>query len=364
MPATRSTLVLLSLSLALAACNGRSIDPAGDDEVGDEGEGSDWASLCAGPDAPTQPVELVSGAMTPGPFARVHDRVYWADQWNPFDDEPVHVQWAHLDAPMDWHTVTDSPRAVRALAGNTESAFWLEGDFNTPNGELWRVDADGELTLLDEALTEPQALEHRAGLQGGWLYYTSRSDSTPEAVYQVRRAQANGDGVDLLAEAPELIVAMDLSPTQLWWADFAGGVWRMPLDGGEPELAFDTETFPDDLEVVDPHVFVRAITGLYRLSPGAEPYYLGGLGAIGTMAGTDTHIYVNRHNVFEDAHLGWIHRYPVLDGEYDIFDDEFVTDKFAPAPQRMADDADALYWSTADEDTGQGGVWMLCKDHD
>lgn len=360
MPTTRSTLALLPLCLAVSACNGRSIDPGGDDEVGDSDGGSDWSHPCASPDAPTGPVELVSGAMTPGPFVRVRDRVYWADNWDVWTSDYVHVRWAPVDDPEDWHTVTESPRGVYAMAGNEDAAFWLEGDHGTPSGGLWRIDSDDEPTLLDEGLTRPVGLRHRPGPAGGWLYYGSRAGSTPDAPYQLLRARADGSETTLLAETPGDVQVIDLSPTHLWWGDFSGEIWRLPFDGDTPELVFESEAAPSDMAIVEPHAFVVSITSLYRLTPGAEPEYVESLGDNRGLAATDSHIYFSAQNVFEDNHLGWIHRFPI-GGE--PFSGEFVTDKFSPSPTEMTDDAHALYWAAADEDTGQGGIWMLCKDN-
>jgi hypothetical protein len=47
-----------------------------------------------------------------------------------------------------------------------------------------------------------------------------------------------------------------------------------------------------------------------------------------------------------------------LDGP---FDDEFIVPKFAPRPMAVRVDEHAIYWSTADEESGQGAIWMLCK---
>ncbi|EDM75040.1 hypothetical protein PPSIR1_22461 [Plesiocystis pacifica SIR-1] len=299
--------------------------------------------------------------MTPGPFVRVHDRVYWADQWYPWSPEFVHVRWAPIDAPDDWHTLTETPQAVRAMAGDGEAAFWIEGDDGTPTGGLWRVDAEGEPALLEGDLTAPTGLRHRPGPEGGWLYYSSRASDMPDSTTLLHRARPDGSAAQVIAERSGFIVAIDLGPTDLWWTESSGDIWRMPLDGGPPELAFTDTTFPTDIEVVGSKTFIVSFGSLYRLTPGAEPEYIEGLGDNGGIEATDTHVYFSAQNVFEDTHLGWIHRIPI---DAEPFGGEFVTSKFAPAPTEMIDDADALYWATADEDTGQGGIWMLCKDHE
>jgi hypothetical protein len=56
-----------------------------------------------------------------------------------------------------------------------------------------------------------------------------------------------------------------------------------------------------------------------------------------------------------------IHRYPLMSGEYGSLAGEFVIDEAHPKPSAVPTDGRAIYWATADEEAGEGAIWMVCE---
>jgi hypothetical protein len=120
-------------------------------------------------------------------------------------------------------------------------------------------------------------------------------------------------------------------------------------------------SFPHQIEVHDGMAWTNALAGLYRIEVGEEPYFVTGHHGPYEIATDASHGYLTGWNFYEDPHLGWVARFPLLDGEIDGFDQEWITEKVSPKPTAVRVDEHAIYWSTADEASGQGAIWMLCK---
>ncbi|MFV8752386.1 hypothetical protein ACNOYE_17715 [Nannocystaceae bacterium ST9] len=161
-----ATLALLMLPLA---CGGRTVDTSeqGDDELGEGDSNDDDASdplSCEGPDAPSGPIELVAGAMQPGPFVRVGERVYWADAWDEGADEAPSITLYRSDAATgdSWIPVALDQPGIHEIRSDGEAVYWVTHGAAQSSGALVRASLDDEITILDQGLLKPRALSFDA----------------------------------------------------------------------------------------------------------------------------------------------------------------------------------------------------------
>lgn len=349
------------------ACGGRTIgSEVGDDEIGDDEIGpedtdspSDLLS-CEGPDAPSEAVELVSGEMQPETFVRVGERIYWADAWDEWGDEPPSTTLYRTEATAggEWIPVAVDQPGINEIRSDGEAVYWVVEGVVQPSGALLRANLDDDIEILDEGLLRPRALTIDDANE--WIYYVEGGELA-KADAKVLRIRPDGGSKQLLAESLGRIEDLAVDENHVWWVSSINDeVWRVGKDGGAQQLVAET-TFPMQIEVHDGVGWIISILGLYRVSAGPPPYFVNGHTGPYEIAADSSHVYLTDWNQFEDPELGWVHRYPLSDGDIDAFDGEFVTSKQAPHPTAVRVDEHAIYWATADEDSGQGAIWMLCK---
>ena len=353
-----SILIGTTLNLALG-CGERSI--AADGGELDETGGPVETLICEGPDAPSEPVLLVEGNMQPGPFVRVGDRVYWADAWDEWADEQpsVTLYRAQLDQPEEWVPVATEQPGINQIVSDGEHVYWVVEGLAQPGGKLLRAGLDDAIEVLDEDLHGPRALTLGDG--GEWVYYADGGE-LGEPGARILRVRPDGTDKQVLAESHGQVTDIAVDSEHAWWTvPIEYEVWRVGKDGGTPELVGASFDYAERVEVSAGFAWTIGSTGVYRIEPGVPAYFVNGYYGPNELAVTETHLYFPFWNWIEDAHLGWIHRYPLMDGEYDPPAGEFVIDKTHPKPSTVRTDADAIYWATADEDTGEGAIWMLCE---
>lgn len=342
---------------SLLGCGGRTISSGGD-ETGSESEEDLEALLsCEGPHAPTEPVELVSGEMQPTTFARVGERIYWADGWDPWGDEPSTTLYRTKAAAGEpWVVVAEAQPGVNQIVGSAEGIFWVVEGSSDGEGALLRANLDDEVEVLDDNLLSPRALS----LGGdGWIYYAEGFDWDQPAA-KILRIRPDGSSKQLLSESNGEVNDVAIEESHVWWAtSYPDQVWRVDTQGGQPELI--ATVYTERIEVQGGVAWTLGFTGLYKIVVGDEPHFVNGFSGPYELAVDSEHAYITMWNIFEDTHLGWIHRYPITKADVGHLDGQFVVDKFSPKPTAVRVDEQAVYWSTADEDSGQGAIWMLCK---
>jgi hypothetical protein len=354
-----SAIAALSLS---SACGGRELPADADAGTGESGSADTdeplGPSVCEGPDAPSEPLVLVEGDMQPANFVRVGERIYWADE------EPSTTLY-RVDAATNnpWIAVTEDQPGINRIVSDAEFVYWTVEGLSQPGGQLLRASLDDEIELLDSGLHEsaiPLTIDHT----DDWIYYAEGGDSNPFEGGKLLRIRPDGSSKQVLAENLDGIIHdIEVDETHVWWvSSVSGSVGRVAKDGGDLELITDWDEMPFQIEVEDGIGWTIGLLGLYRVEPGEPPYFVNGHSGPYEIAADSTHVYMASWNLFEDTHLGWIHRYPLrLDEELGPLDGEFVTSKASPKPTSVQVDEHAIYWSTADEDSGEGGIWMLCK---
>lgn len=358
----RRVFVLLSATLSLAlGCGERSIAADG----GEEGTGETGTELeplsCEGPDAPSEPVLLVEGGMQPGPFVRVGDRVYWADAWDEWADEQpsVTLYRAQLEQPEDWVPVAIEQPGINQIVSDGEHVYWIVEGLAQPDGKLLRAGPDDAIEVLDEGLYGPRALTLGDG--GEWVYYAD-GGGLAEPGARILRVRPDGADKQVLAESHGQVTDIAVDGEHVWWTiPFKGEVWRIGKAGGSPELVGADIVQPEQVETNAGFAWTLSLTGLYRIKAGAPPYFINGHIGPFELAVTETHLYLAQHNELEDPHFGSVNRYPLMGGEYDPLVGEFVIDELDPKPSTVRTGSGAIYWATADEEAGEGAIWMLCE---
>ncbi|KIG17654.1 hypothetical protein DB30_02929 [Enhygromyxa salina] len=195
----------------------------------------------------------------------------------------------------------------------------------------------------------------------GWLYYAEDHQLDNMIERRLWRIRLDGADKQLLASNEWQISDIAVDESHLWWVtDISGELWRAGKDGSQAELIAKVAT-PVGFELREGAAWVNGFGGLYRVIPGEAPYFVAGGAKNFDLAVDSTHVYLPKWNFDEETHLGWIHRYPRHGGEYDPLEGEFVVDKFSPKPTTVQVDEHAVYWATADTDTGEGAIWMVCK---
>lgn len=367
MSARAFLLGMLFASVTPLSCGGDVVSAGSegvDDESGsveDTGSPTDPLS-CEGPGAPTEPIMLVGGQMQPGHFARLGERIYWADQWDRWDDDDEELSTLYrteMASDEPWVPVAPDQVRFNRLTSDGQSLYWIVAGPSALAGQLLRASLADEVELVDQGLLAPTALT--LDLDLAWLYYAEAPQVDKLIESRLWRIRPDGADKQLLASNEWAISDIAVNENQLWWAtDIAGEIWRAAKDGSQAELIADVVS-PVAFELGEGVVWVNSFGNLLRVTPGEEPYFFAGGAKNLELAVDSAHIYVPEWNVFEPTHLGWIHRYPLHDGEYDPLEGEFVVDKFSPKPTTVQVDEHAVYWATADEDTGEGAIWMLCK---
>jgi hypothetical protein len=362
--AKATSLISAWLVLSPSACGERSLSAGSDassDTSGtaDAGDPSQLLS-CEGPNAPSEAVELVGGEMQPATFVRVGERIYWADAWDRWADEPPSTTLYRTDAATDgpWISVADEQPGINQIVSDGESIYWVVEGLSQASGELLRAGLDDEIEILDSGLLQASALT--LGDANQWVYYAERGN-WGELDAKLLRVRPDGSSKQEIVQTLGEITDIEVDETHVWWvAPTNDGVWRVGKDGSGQELVAETYS-PEQIEVHDGLAWTISLSGLYRIEVGEEPYFVAGLSGPYELAADASHVYLPRWNSFEDQHLGWVERYPLMEGEFDIFDHEWVTEKVSPKPTAVRVDEHAIYWSTADEESGQGAIWMLCK---
>lgn len=354
----------VTLSLALG-CGGRTIAADGGELDGTDqgtGETGDFAESlsCEGPDAPSEPVLLVEGHMLPGPFVRVGDRVYWADAWDEWADEQpsVTLYRAQLDNPNEWVAVATEQPGINQIVSDGEHVYWVVEGLTQPDGELLRAGPDNAIEILDKGLHSPRALTLGDG--GEWVYYADGGE-LGEPGARILRVRPDGSDKQVLAESHGRVTDIAVDDQHLWWTvPIKGDVWRVSKGGGTPELVGTDINYPVQIETSAGFAWTIGLSGLHRIEAGVPTYFINGRSGPYELAVTGTHLYFPYWNEVEDD-LGWVHRYPLMDGEYDPLAGEFVIDKTHPKPSAVRTGGGAIYWATADEEQGEGAIWMLCE---
>lgn len=281
----------------LLGCGERTIS-AGGDETGsaDTDEGGELFS-CVGPNAPTGPVVLVSGAMQPATFARVGERIYWADAWDQWTPEKPSLTLYRADVGTngEWVAVAVEQPGINEIVATQDAIYWVVEGSSEGSGALLRASLDDEIEILDDDLLAPRALA--LGDADEWIYYVEGGNlNEPNA--QVLRIRPDGSSKQLLAQGDGTIEDLAVDDSQVWWVSSINHeIWRVSKDGSGQSIFAEVE-FPTKIQVHDGVSWVVALSRLFRLSSGEDPDYLDPTGDFATMAADSDHLYVTRRNAF------------------------------------------------------------------
>ncbi|HLT40844.1 MAG TPA: hypothetical protein VK034_31420, partial [Enhygromyxa sp.] len=257
----------LATSLILLGCGGRTVS-AGEDETGS----TDTNELrsCEGPNAPSDPVELVGGEMQPGTFVRVGQRIYWADAWDEWSDEQPATTLYRTDlaAGEPWVAVAVDQPGINELVATADAIYWVVEGLSQPGGSLLRANLDDEIEILDDGLLSPRALT--VGDANEWIYYVEGGDLA-QANAKVLRIRPDGSSRQVIADSVGQIEDLAVDESHVWWVTpVTFEVWRADKGGGEVELIAELPN-PAQIEVQGGFAWTLGLTGLYRISAGGEP---------------------------------------------------------------------------------------------
>ena len=364
----RNTVAIAAL-IVPSACGERTLSggsEGGGSETGSEtgsADTDDPAELlsCEGPNAPDAPVLLVEGDMQPYTFARIGDRIYWADGWEKWTDpDPITTVYRADAATMgSWTVVAEGQAGVNEMVSDGEFVYWIVEGHSDSNGELLRASLDDEVKVLDSGLTYGRAIELDDA--NGWIYYAEAGEETQAIPGRILKIRPDGSDKQVLAENADEINDLAIDETHIWVADWIGSVWRVGKGGGEPELLSPWEDSDAiKIDVSDGVAWTVGVSGMHRVQAGEPDFFRGGCSNPFSIATDSNHVYATCWNFFEDPHLGRLERYQLTTDDPDDFG-EWVIDNASPKPTAVQVDEQAIYWSAANEDSGEGEIWMLCK---
>jgi hypothetical protein len=239
---------------------------------------------------------------------------------------------------------------VRTVAVDAQAVYWASGDIYQAQ-DIFRVDRDGGAPiLLAHAGRVEQLVAH-----GSWLYWTEGD--------AVRRVPTAGGEVKTLADGQTSARGLVVDDSHVYWSDWgsddnAGGVFRVPIDGGDREVIVATPGFqPWALASNETTLFIASSSAngsIWKVPKGAT-------GDTGEAVATD----VQPWTLAADAsHLYWAVAFGLRSKELAT---GAVTHIDTPTPPfNIGIDAERVVWTSigdGDDNTRvhDGSVWTMCK---
>jgi hypothetical protein len=160
--------------------------------------------------------------------------VFW---WNPDSGE---IMSAFLEAP-ETGTVSADQYDVRSLAAVTGWLYWIDGS------DVLELQLDGPIspTTMATGLDQPRSL----AVDDTYVYFATGVWGEGEAIRRVMRETEGEPDVELLDDSGGAY-AIAIDGTHVYAADNAGGtIYRIPKEGGEPEVLATDQPYPFDIAV-------------------------------------------------------------------------------------------------------------------